>query len=70
MVTARRSRKATIAEEERAVLAAKLLIAESQRAALHDALSAVLDTIPQEFATAEVQAVRREARALLVEVGR
>ena len=70
MVTARRSRKATVADEERAVLEAKLVIAEAERRALRDALEAVLDTIPHEFSTAEVQAVRRQARALLVEVGR
>lgn len=44
------------------------MIAEAQRAALRDALRAVLATIPHEFAKPEAQAVRMAARALVEEM--
>jgi len=47
----------------------QLEVASAQREQLRQALVAVLATLPHEFTTPEVQAVRRRARAVVEETG-
>jgi hypothetical protein len=78
MVTAKRMKRPDIRaialalelEQERDALAQRLAVAEAQRLALLHSLRSVLATIPDGWSNAETQAVRREARALVEEVGK
>jgi len=65
MVAAKKRRVTGPTESEQ--LAARLAVVEAERAALRMALGDVLSTLPAEWAPAEVQAKRRNARAVYEE---
>jgi hypothetical protein len=54
-------------QRDREALVARLDHTEAQRDALHTALRDVLATLPNEWAPAEIQAVRRRAKAVIEE---
>jgi hypothetical protein len=69
MVTARKPRKPAW-QRIRDEATARADVAEAQRDALRTSLRDVLATLPNEWAPAEVQAVRRRARAVVEETGK
>ena len=67
MVAARKPKRGSVDTD---ALTQRLAIVEAEHAQLRAALQAVLRTLPNEWASAEVQAVRRQARAVVEETGR
>ncbi len=70
MVTARKPRRSSRPDADRDALTQRLAESEARCSILRTALRQVLATLPNEWAPAEVQAVRRQAKAVVEETGR